>query len=193
MFSILFATLPLCHFATLPLCHFATLPLWRFGDLAILVAGSFCPAAIATGSTSSVPYQRAVSDMVEGASLTYGRAVEFCSTQPGTEEISQSFAAYLRNFEAGTRAGFIAVGAPDSAEPVLTPEGRTVAARTGDDIRKVVQSAPSTACAKLQAELNSGTEARFKNKIVEGMREYKEKRHAFCTKVPRPANCQPNE
>lgn len=159
--------------------------MFRFlvGTFAISVTGSFCPPAIAG----------AISDMVEGASLTYGKAVEFCASQPGTEAISKSFAAYLRNFEDGTRAGFIAVGAPDSVEPVLTPEGRAVAARTGDDIRKVVQSAPSTACARLLAELNSGTEAGFKDKVVEGMREYKEKRHAFCTKVPRPASCQPNE
>ena len=159
----------------------------------ILLAGSFCQVVTAAGPTSSVPYQRAVSDMAEGASLTYGKAVEFCATQPGTEEISKSFATYLRNFEAGTRAGFIAVDAPDPGESVLTSEGRTVAARTGDDIRKVVQSAPSTACARLLAELNSGTEARFEEKIVEGMREYKQKRHAFCAKVPRPTNCQPNE
>jgi hypothetical protein len=146
-----------------------------------------------TSASNAAPYQRAVQDIVEGASLTFGKTASFCATQEGMEDISKSFDTYLRNIETGSRAGFIAVGAPHSGETVLTAEGKAVAARTGDHILNSARSNPRPVCMKLESEFKSSTEIKFKNQIMEGMQAYKQKRHAFCAKLPRPSNCEPGE
>lgn len=151
-------------------------------------------ADVGAGSSSNVaPYQRAVHDIMEGASLTFGKLTRFCATQEGKEDISKYFESYLRNIETGSRAGFIAVGTPDNGEAALTAEGKAAAARTGDNILNSAKSDPRLACMKLESEFKSGTEIKFKSRIIEGMQAYKQKRHAFCARLPRPSNCSVGE
>ena len=180
--------------------------MWNFEMQKILITISIisfsasCSTASATElrtpdvrALNSAPYQRAAHDIMEGASLTFGKVARFCATQEGTEDISNSFDTYLRNMETGSRAGFIAVGAPDTGEAAITAEGKTVAARTGDNILSSAKSNPRLACMNLESEFKSGTEIKFKNRIIEGMQAYKQKRHAFCARLPRPSNCSAGE
>ena len=118
------------------------------------------------GTSTATPYQRAVQGIMEGASLTFGKLAQFCATQEGTEDISKFFDTYLRNIETGSRAGFMAVGAPDSGETTLTAEGRAVAARTGDNILNSAKSNPRIACQNLVSEFKSGTEIKLKAELL---------------------------
>ena len=183
--------------------------MWNFKMQKILITISIisfsvsCSAAPATelrtpdvrafSASNAAPYQRAAHDIMEGESLTFGKVVGFCATQEGTGDISRSFDTYLHNMETGSRAGLIAVGAPDNGESALTAEGKTVAARTGDDILNSAKSNPRLACMNLESEFKSGTEIKFKSRIIEGMQAYKQKRHAFCARLPRPLNCSAGE
>lgn len=151
------------------------------------------PDVGAASAANAAPYQGAVHDLVEGASLTFGKLARFCATQEGTEDISKSFDTFLRNIETGSRAGFIAVKAPDNGQTALTAEDKVVAARTGDNILNSAKSNPRLACMNLASEFKSGTEFKFKSRIIEGMRAYKQKRHAFCAGLPRPSNCSVGE
>lgn len=151
------------------------------------------PNAGATIASNAVPYQGPVHDLVEGASLTFGKVARFCATQDGSKDMSKAFDIFLSNIETGSRAGFIAVKAPDNGQTALTAEDKAMASRTGENILNSAKSNPRLACMNLAAEFKSGTEIKFKNRIIESMRAYKQKRHAFCARLPRASDCSVGE
>ena len=146
-----------------------------------------------SGGLRTVPYQRVVSDLVEGASLTLGKVAHFCATQEGTASILHSYETYLRNMEAGTRAGLIEIGERDNGEAVLTAEGKAMAARTGESILNSAKSNARAACMNFESEFRSGTVVKFKNQVIARKQEYKRARNAYCAKQPRPSNCSVDE
>lgn len=142
--------------------------------------------------------ERAIRQLSEGQIRVFEKAVRFCASREivGSNSIADAFQQYLANFALGTRAGFAAVKATEwiaGNQVVESTETIAMQARQGDMLAQSVQAAPAENCIRLSRNFGSSTEAFFRDFTIQSYREYQEKRHTFCLKDPRPANCMPGE
>ncbi len=158
------------------------------------------PVARAADSTISQDDEidRAIRQLSDGQIRFFEKAVRFCAAREvvGSDSIAGAFQQYLANFALGTRAGLAEVKATEwiaGHQVVESAETIAVQVRQGDMLAQSVQAAPAEYCIRLLRNLGSRSEAFFRDFTIQSYREYQERRHTFCQKDPRPANCKPGE
>ncbi len=159
----------------------------------------FIPAARGADSPASESDEtKFLSQTAEMNVHLFGKAVRFCASQnmAGGDLIVNAFEQYMTKVTSGMKAGLAEVNAAEwinGDEAFYPPEIVAMQIRQGEMIVQSIQAAPNEGCKKLSKTLDSGSEAFFKNFVVQSYREYQERRHIFCSKVPRPANCKSGE
>lgn len=131
--------------------------------------------------------------LAEAPVRTFKKAVEVCSRQeqPDSKFVETLFDSYMEAFYSGTKAGLLEVykaGSDSKQGDPYPPAAIDIQLREGEQNAQVMQGSPA-ACKRLEAYLASGSAATFKQFVIDGFREYQEKRNKYCSQSPKPKNC----
>jgi hypothetical protein len=126
------------------------------------------------------------------------RAAAFCSNSqlPPGRPLDQRLASYIEAFSIGTAAGMNEIASTDNNSDILSPipaHSKTdieMMDKQGEIFLKAAQSSPERGCKKLSELLDAGSIESFKNSTLQNYQEYKLKRLKYCSKEPKPKNCE---
>ena len=126
------------------------------------------------------------------------RAAAFCSNSqlPPGRPLDQRLTSYIEAFSIGTAAGMNEIASTDTNNDILSPIPAhnkmdiEMMDKQGDIFLKAVQSSPERGCKKLSELFDAGSIDSFKNTTLQNYQEYKIKRLKYCSKEPKPKNCE---
>jgi hypothetical protein len=152
---------------------------------AIAVAPAFAGAEEAA--------ERGARLLAEAPVRTFKKAVEVCASQeePDAKSIELLFDRYLSALYSGAKAGLLEMYKVENASyqsELYGPKEIEIQLRQGEQNAQAMRESPA-ACKKLVEHLTSGSAAAFKQFVIDSHREYLEKRRAYCSRSPKPTNC----
>lgn len=163
-----------------------------FSQLLTLVIASLTATPVLAGAEEIA--ERNARLMAEAQVRTFKKAVLVCASQeaPDARSIEALFDRYLVAFESGTKAGLLEMyKVEDTSRQGELYEARDIEAQLqqGEKNAQAMRTSRA-ACRRLEAHLSAGSAAGFKQFVLDGHREYQEKRRAYCSRLPKPKNCE---